>query len=82
MGRKKTFVKIPKTASIKCIHCGAVSKIKVPIDFSPQYFDCDKCGQRTQTPVTSCCIICAFTGKKCAPFLKMEANVKGLEVRN
>ncbi|MDP3882074.1 MAG: hypothetical protein Q8Q31_04340 [Nanoarchaeota archaeon] len=81
MGRKKSFVKISKVASIKCLNCGEVSKRKIPKDSSPQYFDCDKCGQRTQTPVASCCIICAFTGKKCTPSLMMDAKIKGLEIR-
>ena len=78
---RKRVIKIPKLASIKCLHCGEISKRKVPMDSSPQYFDCDKCGQRTQTPITSCCIICAFTGKKCAPSLLMEARAKGLEIK-
>ena len=81
MGRKKTFLKMPKLASIKCTNCQAVSKRKVPEDASPQYFDCDKCQFRTKTPITGCCIICAFTGEKCIPALKMEARIKGLELR-
>jgi DNA-directed RNA polymerase subunit RPC12/RpoP len=81
MGRKKRFIKIPKTAKIKCPHCGVVSKRKVPEDSSPQYFDCDKCGKRTLTPITQCCVVCAFTKTKCAYSLKMEAKAQGLEVR-
>ena len=81
MSRKKTFLKIPTIASIKCSSCGIISKRKVPEDSSPQYFDCDKCSFRMQTPITGCCIICAFTGKKCIPSLKMEAQIKGLELR-
>ena len=81
MGRKKTFIKIAKTANIKCNSCQAISKRKVPEDSSPQYFDCDKCHSRMQTPITSCCIICAYTNAKCVPSLKMEAKIKGLELR-
>lgn len=81
MGRKKTFLKVAKTASIKCSNCQAVSKRKVPEDSSPQYFDCDKCNARIKTPITSCCIICAFTKTKCVPALKMESSIKGLELR-
>ena len=81
MGRRKTTVKISKLATIKCSNCGKTSKRKVPLDASPQYFDCDKCGQRMLTPVASCCIICAFTKTKCAPSLLMEAKMKGLEVK-
>ncbi|MBS3089768.1 hypothetical protein J4461_02690 [Candidatus Pacearchaeota archaeon] len=78
MGRKKQFIKIPSLANIKCQHCGKKSRRKVPEDSSPPYFDCDKCGKRTSTPVTSCCIICAFTNTKCVPSLVMEAKSKGL----
>jgi hypothetical protein len=81
MGRRKTTVKISKTAIIKCSNCGEKSKRKVPLDASPQYFDCDKCNFRMQTPINACCIICAFTNTKCAPSLLMEAKMKGLEVK-
>ncbi|MEK6893596.1 MAG: hypothetical protein AABX07_05340 [Nanoarchaeota archaeon] len=81
MGRKKTFIRIPKTAKIKCLHCAAISRRNVPLDASPQYFDCDKCGQRTLTPITQCCVICAFTKTKCALSLIMDAKIKCLDVR-
>jgi hypothetical protein len=81
MGAKKRIIKLPKNAKIKCPNCGAISLRKVPIDSSPMYFDCDKCKQRANTPITSCCIICAFTKKKCAPSLIMYAKAKGLELR-
>ena len=78
---KKRVINIPKNAKIKCPNCGFVRLRKIPIDNSPQYFDCDKCSYRLQTPITSCCIICAFTNKKCVPTLLMEARAKNLEVR-
>ena len=81
MGRKKIFVRLPKLASINCLHCGKKSRRKVPFDSSPQYFDCDKCGQRTKTPMTQCCVICAFTEKKCAPTLRMKAMANGLSIK-
>lgn len=80
MARKK-ILRIPKLVTLTCLQCGKKSKRNVPEDASPQYFDCDGCGQRTQTPVTACCMICAFTGKKCAPALRMEAKMNGLEIR-
>ncbi|MBI3334092.1 hypothetical protein HYZ97_01275 [Candidatus Pacearchaeota archaeon] len=79
MGRRK-ILRIPKIVSLKCPSCSAVSRRKVP-DNSPMYFDCDKCTTRIQAPITACCIICAFTGKKCIPSLKMEAHAKGLNLR-
>lgn len=81
MGRKISIIKIPKNAKIKCPVCSTVSLRRVPLDSSPQYFDCDKCKSRTQAPMTGCCIICAFTNKKCVPTLLTQARAKGLEVR-
>ncbi len=81
MGRKKSVLSIPKNAKIKCPNCGAFSIRKVPLDSSPMYFDCDKCNQRIQAPITGCCIICSFTNKKCVPSSLIEAKAKGLEVR-
>ena len=81
MVSKKRIIKIPKVVSIKCLHCSVISKRKVPLDSSPQLFICDKCNREMRTPITSCCVICAFSGKKCAPSLIMEAKVKGLEIR-
>ena len=81
MGRKR-FIKLPEVATIMCRNCGQKSKRRVPEDASPQYFDCDKCGQRMQTPINACCIICAFTKKKCVPSLIMEARAKSLTIKN
>ena len=80
MGRRK-ILRISKTAKIKCNICLELSVRKVPEDSSPGYFDCDKCGAHITVPVTQCCVICAFTNKKCVPSLKMEARIKGLELR-
>ena len=80
MGRKRVLT-IPENAKIRCPNCNTVSLRKVPIDSSPQYFDCDKCGNHIKTPITSCCIICAFTNKKCVPTLLMQARAKNLEVK-
>ena len=81
MGRKK-ILRLAKTAKIKCVNCAAFSVRKVPSDSSPMYFDCDKCNAHVTVPITSCCIICAYTDKKCINALKMEAKIKGLELRD
>ncbi|MEK6888881.1 MAG: hypothetical protein AABW80_02115 [Nanoarchaeota archaeon] len=80
MGRKKVL-KLAKTAKIKCPNCEKICIRKVPLDSSPMYFDCDKCNQRINAPITQCCVICAYTNKKCINALKMEAKIKGLELR-
>lgn len=80
MGRKRVL-RIAKTAKIKCPKCSAISVRKVPEDSSPGYFDCDKCNSRINTPITQCCVICAYTNKKCVPALKMEAYRNKLEMK-
>jgi len=80
MGRKRV-IKIKENAKMKCPACQKISLRKVPKDASPQYFDCDKCKARTQAPITSCCIICAYTNTKCIPSSLLEAKTKGLEVK-
>jgi len=81
MGRKKV-IRIPKTATIKCPLCGARSRIRVEHDKQIYFFECKKCKQRIETPQMRCCIICAFSNKKCVPSLTAEARQKGLEIRN
>ena len=78
MGRKR-IIKLPKTAMIKCPNCDKKSRINVPIDSLLNYFDCKKCKQKIETPIMKCCIICAFSNKKCSQSLIMEA--KGLRIK-
>ncbi len=80
MSRKK-IIKIPKIIDISCRNCNKKCKRAVGSNDCPQYFDCDGCEQRMQTPINACCIICAFTDKKCPATSTMEAKVKGLEIR-
>ena len=81
MGRKKTSVKIPKNVMLLCPLCSAKSKAIVDMDNCPQKYICPKCSGEVRNPLTSCCVICAFSGKKCPRSLYMEARVKGLELR-
>lgn len=81
MGRRKTSIKIPKNVMLLCPLCSKKSKAIVSIDNCPQSFICPKCEQEIRNPLTSCCVICAFSGKKCPRTLMMEAKVKGLEMK-
>jgi Zn ribbon nucleic-acid-binding protein len=81
MGRKR-IIKIPKTAAIKCPLCGEKSRIAVPREGTVYFFECKKCKQRVETPPMRCCIICAFSTKKCISSLLAEARQKGLEIRD
>lgn len=81
MGAKKKVQKIPKKVNIKCPKCSAVNRIGVPLENLVNFLQCKKCGEITTTPTASCCIICAFTKKKCPTNLLIEAKAKGLEIR-
>ena len=78
---KKKIQKIPKNVLLKCPSCSQKNKAIVAIENCPQAFTCPKCSAEVRTPLTSCCIICAFSDKKCPRTLFMEAKVKGLEIR-
>ena len=81
MGRKKSVIKIPLQVIIKCPFCENKMKIKVPANSSVHSLECKKCKQMIQTPITKCCLICAFSNKKCPDELLQEAHAKGLEIR-
>ena len=80
---RKRVMKIPKTLTLKCPSCFKNSRAMVSIDNSPQLFICPKCDNEIKTPITSCCVICAYDnkGRKCPRTSYMEARVKGLEMR-
>jgi phage FluMu protein Com len=81
MGAKKRIQKIPKVVNVKCPKCSAINRLNVPADTLINFLQCRKCKEITTTPITSCCIICAFTKYKCPTNLLIEAKAKGLEVR-
>ncbi|MSS74134.1 hypothetical protein EXS72_00635 [Candidatus Pacearchaeota archaeon] len=78
---KKRIQKIPKNVILKCPSCSGKNKAIVSIDISPQSFICPKCNFDVKNPLTQCCVICAFSDKKCPRTLFMEARVKGFELR-
>ena len=81
MPRKKTIQKIPKNVLLKCPFCSGRNKAVVSVENSPQQFVCPKCSQEVKTPIAQCCVICAFSNKKCPRTLFMEAKVNWLEIR-
>lgn len=81
MERKK-IIKIPKSVIIKCPKCNSNSRLKVDGDRSPQFFECKKCKEIINTPVSKCCIICSYSNKKCPSSLFMEAFSKKLKIKN
>jgi len=78
---KKRIVKIPKTATIKCPFCGKGTRMDVSSDKNVYFLDCGKCKQRIETPQSKCCLVCAFSKKRCPASLMREAQMKELEIR-
>ena len=79
MGRKRV-VRIPNSVKIHCPHCGKNNQIPFTKE-SVFRMECRKCKQPIETPIMRCCLICAYSGKKCYAEMMMEAKIKGLEIR-
>lgn len=79
MGAKKSVQKIPKKVILICPHCKKGTTANVCVDFSPQKYECPKCKQEVVTPITSCCVVCAFSKSKtkCPRELYMKARARG-----
>lgn len=80
MGRKK-IIKIPSSYLVKCPTCGKNNRIKVlNLQQSFQKFECKKCKNTISAPISQCCVLCAYSNKKCPNNLLIEANSKKLSV--
>jgi peptide subunit release factor 1 (eRF1) len=81
MGARKRVQKIPQRVTLKCPKCHASNRVEVPLDRIINSFQCKNCKEEIRTPISSCCVICAFSNKKCPTNLLIEAKAKNLEVR-
>jgi predicted Zn finger-like uncharacterized protein len=79
--RKKRIQIIPASALIKCPHCSKRTRVSLSQEFYQGKLVCKKCGELIQTPPAYCCVVCAFSNKKCPQSLITEARIKGLELR-
>ena len=79
--QKKSHIKIPKTVLIKCPFCGKRNRIKTSIERQIYFIECKGCKKKIQTPITRCCLICAFSNKKCPSSLIREAKTKNLKIK-
>ncbi|HLC31786.1 MAG TPA: hypothetical protein VJK51_03895 [Candidatus Nanoarchaeia archaeon] len=78
---RKRIQKIPKRVEIGCPHCAARLRFEVSAEKGVQTLVCSSCEQIIRTPITQCCIVCAFSDKQCPYSLVSEARVKGMELR-
>jgi len=50
---------------LKCPACGFVEKVEIPENACMHMRKCGGCGRLMKTPEGYCCIICAYSDKKC-----------------
>lgn len=54
-----------KTANLKCPFCGYIQKVKIPQTGCLVFHKCEKCQKLITTPKSKCCVICAYSDRKC-----------------
>ena len=59
-------------AIFKCPKCNAKEEIKVPEGKCLTFHKCKNCGELIQAPEGECCVVCAYSDKKC-PVHKIES---------
>lgn len=54
-----------KTANLKCPYCGYIMKVEIPEDRCLAFLKCEKCQRLITLPEEKCCVVCAYSDKKC-----------------
>lgn len=57
-------------ANLKCPYCGEVQGIEVPKEKCLAFHICSECGRLIKAPKGSCCVICAYSDRKCGVSIK------------
>lgn len=52
-------------AKMKCPKCGFEEDIEVPEKACLQFWKCKSCGEMVSAPKNECCVVCAYSDKKC-----------------
>lgn len=52
-------------ANLKCFHCDHIMKVEIPQKGCLVFHQCEKCQEMIITPESECCVICAYSDKKC-----------------
>jgi len=52
-------------ANIKCPDCGYIQKIEIPERKCLPFYKCEGCQKIVPAPKENCCVICAYSDKKC-----------------
>lgn len=56
---------LKEIANLKCPYCGYIMKVKIPENQCLVFWQCEKCHKIITTPKDKCCVICAYSDKKC-----------------
>ena len=52
-------------ARIKCPECSHLQEIEIPANSCLSFYQCEKCKKLISAPQDVCCVICAYSDKKC-----------------
>ncbi len=52
-------------ANIKCPECDSIQEIDIPENNCLPFYKCNKCNKMINAPKDFCCVICAYSDKKC-----------------
>jgi hypothetical protein len=69
-------LRLPKSVFVKCPHCGKKGKIPIEVNKSYHKVECPKCKTDIHSPRMQCCVICAFSNKKCPGTMIYEHEFK------
>lgn len=54
-----------ETANLKCPFCSHIQEVEIPQNRCLAFHKCQKCQKLIATPQGECCVICAYSDKKC-----------------
>ncbi|MFQ5406709.1 MAG: GDCCVxC domain-containing (seleno)protein [Candidatus Micrarchaeia archaeon] len=64
------------STTLICPHCKKGDEVKIAENVCLHFHKCLHCGKIIHAPPGSCCVICAYTKKRCAVSIKSEKNGK------
>jgi hypothetical protein len=61
-------------ANLKCPHCGHIQEVEIPENKCLAFLKCKDCEKIISAPNSECCVICAYSDKKCFSKRKSKTN--------
>lgn len=53
------------SAKLKCPECGFTEELEIPKNKCLAFYKCKKCSHLMRAGEGACCVICAYSDKKC-----------------